>query len=55
MSPSVPDVVRRNLARLDPADPLRAMVELIFEVEEPAVTSAILRRLLAEIADERKI
>ncbi len=45
--------LRQALARLEPNDPARPMVELVFEVDDPAVTSAVVRKLLAEIRAER--
>lgn len=44
---------RRELGRLNPDDRVRPLVELVFEVEDLAVTAAVVRKLLAEIATER--
>ncbi len=51
---TIPPAVERSLRRLEPGDPTRPMVELVFEVDDPAVTSAVIRKLLKEIAAERK-
>jgi hypothetical protein len=53
LTPQVPAAVERPLNRLAPGDPARQMVELVFEFEDPAVTSAVVRKLLAEIRAER--
>jgi hypothetical protein len=50
---TLPPPVERVLRRLPPDDPLRPMVELVFEVDYPAVTSAVVGRLLAEIRTQR--
>ena len=49
----VPPSVERALRLLPQDDPVRPMVELVFEAEEPAVTSAVVRKLLTEIEAER--
>ncbi len=54
MSPaSLSTELRRALARLEPGDPVTPMVELVFEIDDPAVTFAVVRRLLAEIRTQR--
>jgi hypothetical protein len=53
LTPRVPAAVERSLRRLAPDDPARPMVELIFEIQDPAVTSAVVRKLIAEIRAER--
>jgi hypothetical protein len=48
MTGSVPPSVQRELRRLEPGDPVVSMVELVFEIDDPAVTTAVVRRLLTE-------
>jgi len=50
---SVPPSVHRELRRLEPGDPVIPIVELVFEGGDAAVTSAVIRKLLAEIRAER--
>jgi hypothetical protein len=50
---SVPPSIHRELQRLEPGDPVIPIVELVFEVGDPAVTSAVIRKLLDEICAER--
>lgn len=45
--------LRRALGRLDPADPIRALIELVVEDDDPALTARIVRRLVSEIRRER--
>lgn len=45
--------LRRELARLEPGDPARSLVELVVDDPDPALTAAVARRLLAEIRAER--
>jgi len=49
MTASVPQAVQRELRRLEPGDPVVSMVELVFEIDDPAVTTAVVRRLLTEV------
>lgn len=53
MNTEIPASVRRALANLEPDDQVLPMVELVFEVDDPAVTSAVVRKLLAEIRAQR--
>jgi hypothetical protein len=50
---SVPQSVQRELRRLDPGDSVIPMVELVFEFEDPGITSAVVCKLLAELRAER--
>ncbi len=43
----------RALARLEPGDPARSLVELAIEDPDPTLTAAVARKLLAEIHAER--
>ena len=45
--------LRRALGRLDPTDPIRALIELVVEDDDPALAAGVVRRLLAEIRIER--
>jgi hypothetical protein len=45
--------LRRALARLEPNDPARPLVELVIEEDDPALTAAVVRRLLLEIRAEK--
>lgn len=45
--------LRRALARLEPNDPARPLIELVIEEDDPALTGAVVRRLLAEIRAEK--
>lgn len=47
------DGMRRAMARLDPSDPVRPLVELVIEDPDPVLLSAVARRLLAEIRSLR--
>lgn len=53
MTPAVPPAVERVLRRLAPDDPVRPMVELVFDVDDPAVSRAVIGRLLREIAQSK--
>jgi hypothetical protein len=53
LTPNVPISVRNVLGKLAPDDPVRPMVELVFQFEDPAVTSAVVRKLLDELRVER--
>lgn len=53
MTPAPSGELRRALARLDPADPVRPLVELVLEDDEPALTVAVARRLFSEIRAEK--
>ncbi len=44
---------RRALERLQPGDRARAWAELALETDDPAVTAAVVERLVAEIQHER--
>ncbi len=46
--------LRCALARLEAADPIRALVELAAEDDDPALTAAVARRLLGEIRVEKE-
>ncbi len=45
--------LRRAVERIPRDDPARALVELVLEDDDPALTSAVVRRLLAEIRSEK--
>lgn len=53
MTPGSPERVCRALVKLDPNDPVVPLVELVFEADDPVVTSAVVRKLLAEIAQSK--
>jgi hypothetical protein len=53
LKPSVPASVRHALGKLAPDDPVRPIVELVFQFEDPAITSAVVRKLLDELRAER--
>ncbi len=48
-----PNETLRALAGLEQDDRARLLVELALETDEPAVTAAVVRRLIAEIRTER--
>ena len=53
MTPEVPAAVERALRPLALDDPARAWVELVFEAEDPAVTLAVVRKLVSEARAEQ--
>ncbi len=50
---SRPSEARRVLELLPPNDFARPLVELALEVDNPAITTVVVKRLLEEIANER--
>lgn len=50
MTPAADHELRQLRSRLDPADPIGVLLDVYFQDGDPAIGSAIVRRIASEIA-----